>query len=119
MNTRRALLGIVLVLAAAACCPAAGTGAQGAGAAAGVGPGDWRTDTAPPARAMLEVARKLAELQFVPTGQEGRSFIVKGGTLSIPLQTEAGRCYVFTSTSSRDLVDIDSYLFQASGAEVD
>ncbi len=117
MKTRRAWLGVVLVLEAA-CCPAAGTGAQGA-ATAGLGPGDWRTDTAPPARAMLELSRTLAGLQFSPTGQEGRSFIVKGGTLSIPLETAAGRCYVFASTSSRDLADLDSYLFQASGAEVD
>ena len=84
-----------------------------------LGPGDWRSDSAPAARAMAALGRTLEPLGFAPTGAEGRAFIVRQRTLTVPLELEAGRCYVLASTSGSELVDLDSYLFHASGAPLD
>ncbi|MBN1771526.1 MAG: hypothetical protein JXB32_09710 [Deltaproteobacteria bacterium] len=102
----------------AGCVPAA-TGTATTAAGHELGPGDWRTDNAPAAQAMAALGRTLARHDFAPTGDEGRAFIVRQRTLTVPLEVEAGRCYVFASTSSNELADLDSYLFHASGAPID
>jgi hypothetical protein len=104
---------------AVGCGSAMGASATSAASVADIGPGDWRTDAAPPARAMLAVSRVLAEHDFTPVGEEGRAFVVKGRTVTVPVRVAAGTCYYLVSTSSSDLADLDSYLFQSSGALVD
>lgn len=84
-----------------------------------IGPGDWRTDDVPAARAMAALARTLERHGFAPTGDEGRAFLVRQRTLTVPLDVEAGRCYVFASTSGNELADLDGYLFFASGVPID
>lgn len=106
-------------LALLAGCGPATTGGGTATAPRALDPGDWRTDTAPAAVGMAALGRTLGEHGFAPTGDEGREFIVRQRTATVPLDVEAGRCYVFASSSSNELVDLDSYLFHASGAPID
>jgi hypothetical protein len=110
------ILGVGLVLG---CGPAATGGGTTAASSMGVGPGDWRTDDVPPARTMVGVAGTLGRAGFAPTGEEGRAFIIKGRTETAALRVEADRCYYFVTTASRELLDLDSYLFQPSGVVVD
>ncbi|MBI5490187.1 MAG: hypothetical protein HY905_22825 [Deltaproteobacteria bacterium] len=105
-----------LALLLAGCGPA--TGSSGV-ATAGIGPGDWRTDEAPAARAMRDAASALERGQFAPTGAEGRAFVVKGGLVTVAADAPAGHCLFFVSTSSRELADLDAFLFEPSGALVD
>lgn len=109
------------VAAALGCGPtAAGAGVVAAGHwAATLDPGDWRTDANPPARELARAAERLAAAGYAPTGSEGRMFIVKEQGVTIPVDVEAGRCYVFASVSSADLKDLDAYLYTAAGAPVD
>jgi hypothetical protein len=104
---------------ASGCGPAAAGGPAAAAVEGDLGAGDWRTDTVPPARTMARVAETLAGMGYAPTGAEGRAFIVRQRMLTMPVPLEAGRCYVIVATSSRELADLDSYLFQASGALAD
>ena len=106
-------------LALLAGCATATVGTTPGAAPRELGPGDWRADEAPPARAMASLARTLEPHGFAPTGDEGRAFLVRQRTLTVPIDVEAGRCYVFAATSSVHLIDLDSYLFLASGVPID
>ena len=84
-----------------------------------LGPGDWRSDDAPTTHAMAALARTLETHGFAPTGDEGRAFLVRQRTLTVPLDVAPGRCYFLAAASSDELADLDSYLFLASGVPID
>ncbi|MDI7268418.1 MAG: hypothetical protein QME96_10525 [Myxococcota bacterium] len=118
---RRATVGLLLAavtFAAGGCGPVVSDAGVRV-VAPGIGPGDWRTDGFPPARALARAAERLASAGYSPAGPAGRDFLVKkqGSTWAVPV--EAGRCYVLAAASSSELTDLDAYLFAAGGATVD
>jgi hypothetical protein len=103
---------------AAACGP---SGAPGGTTPAGsvFASTDWRNDDGPSARALQVLAERLAVAGYRPAGIEGRAFVVRRQTVTVPAPVEAGACYVSISAAAPDLGDLDSYLFQPSGTLVD
>lgn len=119
MRTRRWRRIVPAVLVVLAGCGPATAGTAPVAAPHELGPGDWRSDDVPAARAMAALGRTLERHGFVPTGDEGRSFIVRQRTLTVPLDLPAGRCYILASTAGNELADLDSYLFLPSGVSID